>query len=489
MDPIFDQIYTVKENEDNEYISIKKIKQIIKEKSIEFLDFKFCDLFGRVHHYTQTADMASDDLFKTGTGFDGSSIRGFQKINQSDMLMRPDPTTAFIDPFFDHRTMSFMCDIIDPIKRCNYHKDPRFIARKTIEYLQSLGFADKAYFGPEPEFFIFDHVLFDQTHNRAVYEVDSNEAYWNIAKGENNLGHKIAYKQGYFPTSPHDQLHNLRSKMVEVLRSCGVPANLHHHEVATAGQTEIGLDVQELVQQADTLIKYKYIIKNIAKRNNKTVTFMPKPIFMDNGSGMHTHISLWKEDKNVFYDFGQYADLSHLARWFIGGLFAHVEAILAFSAPTTNSYRRLVPGYEAPINLVYSARNRSAAVRIPMYSTSEKAKRIEFRCPDATCNPYLAFSAMIMAGLDGILNQMEPPEPIDDDIYELPKAEKAAIKSTPGSLKESIDGLIRDYEFLLKGNVFTEDFIQSYVEYKQVYEIDQVNLRPHTWEFALYYDL
>ncbi|MBN1698614.1 MAG: type I glutamate--ammonia ligase [Spirochaetales bacterium] len=487
MEAIFEKIYTV--NGEKDYIPISEILSIIKEKHIEFLDLKFSDLFGRFQHYTLTADKADEDLFSVGTGFDGSSIRGFQKINESDMLMRPDPSTAFIDPFFDHRTLSFICDIIDPVKRERYPKDPRFIGQKTIEYLRSTGIADTAYFGPEPEFFIFDSVKYDQTHNKAFYEVDSSEAYWNAGKETENLGYKIPYKQGYFPTSPHDQLHNLRSKMVEILRSCGIQVNLHHHEVATAGQTEIGLEVSDLVHQADTLLHYKYIIKNVAHRYNKTVTFMPKPIFMDNGSGMHIHISLWKEGTNTFYSFGNYADLSETAQYFIGGLFSHIKAVLAFAAPITNSYRRLVPGYEAPINLVYSARNRSAAVRIPMYSASEKAKRIEFRCPDPSCNPYLAFSAMIMAGIDGILNKITPPPPIDDDIYELTPEEKAGIRSTPGSLKEVIDGLEEDYGFLLEGNVFSEALIGSYISYKRKNEIDQVALRPHPWEYSLYYEI
>ncbi|MBN2442182.1 MAG: type I glutamate--ammonia ligase [Spirochaetales bacterium] len=487
MDTIFDPIYTI--SQDTKKITNLNILELIKEYKIEFIDLKFTDMFGRTHHYTQTADKADEELFKVGTGFDGSSIRGYQSINQSDMLMRPDPTTGFIDPFFDHRTMSFFCDIIDPVKRVRYSKDPRYVAYKTLDYLNTTGIADTAYFGPEPEFFIFDKVKYEQTYNRAMYEIDSSEAYWNSGQTGDNLGYKIGYKQGYFPTAPHDQLHNLRSKMVEVLRNCGVNANLHHHEVATAGQTEIGLDIEELVRQADTLIMYKYIIKNVANRFNKTVTFMPKPIFMDNGSGMHTHISLWKEGKNTFYEFNRYADLSDTAVHFIGGLFKHINSVLAFAAPTTNSYRRLVPGYEAPINLVYSARNRSASVRIPMYSSAEKAKRVEFRCPDPTCNPYLAFSAMIMAGIDGIINKIEPPPPMDEDIYELSPAEKKKIQSTPGSLKESIDGLEKDYEFLLKGNVFSKDLINSYIEHKRVSEIDQVALRPHPWEFSLYYEI
>ncbi len=487
MEAIFEPIYQV--NSNKEYTSITEILKIIKERNIEFLDLKFNDLFGRLHHYTITADKADEELFAVGTGFDGSSIRGFQPIHESDMLMRPDPNTAFIDPFFDHRTMTFLCDIIDPVARKRYNKDSRYVGEKAIEYIRSTGIADMAYFGPEPEFFIFDNVHYEQSQNRAFYEVDSSEASWNSSKEENNLGYKIPYKQGYFPAAPHDHLHNLRSKMVEVLRSCGVQVNLHHHEVATAGQTEIGLVVDELVKQADTLIKYKYIIKNVAYRYNKTVTFMPKPIFMDNGSGMHVHVSLWQGSKNIFYDFGRYSDLSNYAQYFIGGLFAHIDAVLAFAAPTTNSYRRLVPGYEAPINLVYSARNRSAAVRIPMYSTSEKAKRIEFRCPDPSANPYLAFAAMIMAGMDGIENMIEPPQPIDEDIYELSPEEKSNIKNTPGTLKEVINGLEHDHKFLMKGNVFTEDLIQSYIQYKRLHEIDQIALRPHPWEYALYYEI
>ncbi len=487
MEAVFEEIYTV--NGDKDFTSIVEILQIIKEKRIEFLDLKFADLFGRLHHYTVTADRAEEDLFATGTGFDGSSIRGFQSINKSDMLMRPDANTAFIDPFFDHRTLSFFCDIVDPVKRQRYTKDPRYVAQRAVEHLRSTGIADTAYFGPEPEFFIFDSVRYEQTQNRALYEVDSSEAYWNSGKGEGNLGYKIGYKEGYFPAAPSDQHHNLRSKMVEVLRSCGVPVDLHHHEVATAGQTEIGLRVDELVEQADALLKYKYIIKNVARRYGKTVTFMPKPIFMDNGSGMHTHISLWQEGKNVFYQFGRYADISETAEYFIGGLFAHIKAVLAFAAPITNSYRRLVPGYEAPINLVYSARNRSAAVRIPMYSESEKAKRIEFRCPDPSCNPHLAFAAMIMAGIDGIENRIAPPDPIDEDIYELNPEEMHSIGLTPGSLRESIDGLEDDNDFLLKGSVFSKELIESYIRYKRKNEIDQVALRPHPWEYSLYYEI
>lgn len=486
MAEVFEGIYKIETN--GKYLSFLDVSEFIKERHIEFLDLKFVDLFGLLQHYTLTADQANEELFSTGIGFDGSSIRGFQKIHESDMLLRPDITTGFIDPFLDHPTLSFICDVIDPVKRQRYLRDPRFVAQKAVDYLASTGIADKAYYGPELEFFIFDQVRFEQTINKASYEVDSMEGFWNSNTNEKNLGYKIRYKEGYFPAPPFDQLHNLRSKMVEVLRSCGVKAEIHHHEVATAGQAEIDLKFDDLVNMADSVVKYKYILKNVAHRYGKTVTFMPKPLFGDNGSGMHVHMSLWNDSKNIFYEFGNYADISKACEYFIAGLFRHIEALSAFVAPTTNSYRRLVPGYEAPINLVYSQRNRSACVRIPMYSKSEQAKRVEFRPPDPACNPYLAFAAMLMAGLDGILNKIIPPRPIDEDIYELPEEEKVKIKSTPASLSEALDGLERDQEFLLKGNVFTEDLIKTYIEYKRKKEIDQVLLRPHPWEFALYFD-
>lgn len=486
MSEVFEDIYRIDTN--GKYLSFLDVSEFIKERHIEFIDLKFVDLFGLLQHYTLTSDQANEELFSTGTGFDGSSIRGFQKIHESDMLLRPDITTGFIDPFFDAPTLSFICDVIDPVKRQRYSRDPRFVAQKSIDYLASTGIAQKAYFGPELEFFIFDSVRFEQTVNRALYEIDSEEGFWNSGKDEKNLGYKIRYKEGYFPAPPFDQLYNLRSKMVEVLRSCGVKAEIHHHEVATAGQAEIDLKYDDLVSMADTVIKHKYILKNVARRYGKTVTFMPKPLFGDNGSGMHTHLSLWKDQSNIFYQFGGYADISKECEYFIGGLFKHIEALLAFSAPCTNSYRRLVPGYEAPINLVYSQRNRSACVRIPMYSGAEAAKRIEFRPPDPACNPYLTFAAILMAGLDGIINKITPDlEPIDEDIYELPEEEKAKIKSTPGSLREVLEGLEKDSEFLLKGGVFTKDLIQTYIEFKRK-EIDQVLLRPHPWEFALYFD-
>jgi glutamine synthetase len=429
-------------------------------------------------------------LFIEGIGFDGSSIRGFQSINESDMLLKPDMNTAFIDPFTDDVTLSFICNVKDPITLKLYSRDPRYVAQKAERYLATTGIADTAYFGPEAEFFIFDDIRFDQSYNHGFYFIDSKEGFWNSGKEENpNLGYKPRYKEGYFPAPPIDSFQNLRSKMVKVMLSIGVEAELHHHEVATAGQAEIDIRYNTLVKTADNLMKYKYVVKNVAYRYNKTVTFMPKPIFMDNGSGMHVHQSLWKDGKNLFYEAGRYGDISKLAEYYIGGLIHHAASLLAFCAPTTNSYRRLVPGYEAPINLIYSQRNRSACVRIPMYSGSEKAKRIELRFPDPSCNPYLAFAAMLMAGLDGIENRIEPPAPIDKDLYELEPEEKAKIKSTPGSLEEVINALEKDYKYLLKGDVFTEDLIEMWIEYKRKREIDVVRLRPHPAEFVLYYDI
>lgn len=466
------------------------ILNFCKERHIEFIDLKFIDLPGLWQHYTLAINQLTEDLFTTGTGFDGSSIRGFQAIHESDMLLRPIIDTAFIDPFMDHPTISFICNVIDPIKRRYYSRDPMFVAQKVEDYLQKTGIADTCYYGPELEFYIFDSVRFEQTYQKGFYEIDSQEGFWNAGAEEKpNLGYKIRYKQGYFPAPPMDSLQNLRSKMVEVLLGMGVNVEIHHHEVGTAGQAEIDMKYGTLVNMANNVMKYKYVTKNVARRYGKTVTFMPKPILMDNGSGMHVHISLWKDERNIFFEQGRYADISRDCEFFIGGLIKHVSSLLAFTSPTTNSYRRLVPGYEAPINLIYSQRNRSACVRIPMYSTSEKAKRIEFRLPDPACNPYLAFSAMLMAGLDGIENETEPPEPIDKDLYELEEEEQALIKSTPGSLEEVINALEKDHAYLLKGNVFTEDLIETYIEYKRKNEIEQVALRPHPWEFALYFDI
>jgi len=471
-------------------MTFRDLTKLIKEKGVEFVDLKFTDLPGLWQHFTIPVKDFSEELFTEGIGFDGSSIRGFQTINESDMLLKPDIDTAFIDPFADDVTLSFICNVKDPITLKIYSRDPRYIAQKAERYLTSTGIADTVYFGPEAEFFIFDDIRFDQTYNHGFYYIDSQEGFWNSGKdGKPNLGYKPRYKEGYFPAPPMDSFQNLRSKMVKVMLSIGVEAEVHHHEVATGGQAEIDIRYNTLVNMADSLMKYKYVVKNVAYRYGKTVTFMPKPIFMDNGSGMHVHQSLWKNGRNLFYEPGRYGDISKLCEYYIGGLIHHAASLLALCAPTTNSYRRLVPGYEAPINLIYSQRNRSACVRIPMYSPSEKAKRIELRFPDPSCNPYLAFSAMLMAGLDGIENQIEPPEPIDKDLYELELEEKAKIKSTPGSLEEVINALEKDHKYLLKGDVFTEDLIEMWIDYKRKKEIDVVRLRPHPAEFALYYDI
>jgi glutamine synthetase len=471
-------------------MTYKDLIKLIKEKGVEFIDLKFTDLPGLLQHFTIPVKEFSEELFIDGIGFDGSSIRGFQSIDESDMLLKPDMNTAFIDPFADDITLSFICNVKDPITLKIYSRDPRSIAQKAERFLATIGIADTAYFGPEAEFYIFDDVRFDQTYNQGFYYIDSQEGFWNSGKDEKpNLGYKPRYKEGYFPVPPMDSFQNLRSKMVKVMLAIGVEAEVHHHEVATGGQAEIDMKYNTLVNIADSLMKYKYVIKNVAHRYKKTVTFMPKPIFMDNGSGMHVHQSLWKNGRNLFYERGRYGEISRLAEYYIGGLIYHAPSLLAFCAPTTNSYRRLVPGYEAPINLIYSQRNRSACVRIPMYSGSEKAKRIELRFPDPSCNPYLAFAAMLMAGIDGIENRIEPPPPIDKDLYELEPAEKAQVKSTPGSLEEVINALDKDHRYLLKGDVFTEDLIGMWIDYKRKREVDIIRLRPHPAEFALYYDI
>ncbi len=471
-------------------MNTKDLTKFVKEHRLEFIDLKFIDIPGMWQHITIPIHQLSEDLFIQGIGFDGSSIRGFQPINESDMLIKPDPETAFIDPFSEDPTLSMICNVKDPITQTPYSRDPRNVGQKAERYLSVSGIADQAFFGPEPEFYIFDDIRFEQTYNTGFYRIDSQEGFWNTGRDEGpNLGYKPRFKEGYFPVPPTDSLQNLRAKMCKVMADIGVPVILHHHEVATAGQCEIGIRTDSLVRTADTLMKYKYVVKNVARRHGKTVTFMPKPIFMDNGSGMHVHQSLWRAGRNLFYDPNGYAGLSTIARHYIGGILHHAPSLLAFTSPTTNSYRRLVPGYEAPINLVYSQRNRSACVRIPMYSPSEKAKRIEFRCPDCSCNPYLAFAAMLMAGLDGIENRIEPPDPIDEDIYELSPEEKKHIKATPGSLGEVLDALERDHAYLLKGDVFTEDLIEVWIEYKRKREDDQIRLRPHPYEFALYFDI
>ncbi|HXK59557.1 MAG TPA: type I glutamate--ammonia ligase [Acidobacteriota bacterium] len=468
----------------------KEVVKWIKDREIQVVDLRFVDLPGLWQHFTVAASEVTEETFSEGFGFDGSSIRGFQQIQESDMLLFPDPNTCFEDPFTQVRTLVIICDVGDPVTGEPYTRDPRFIARKAEKYMASTGIADTAYFGPEPEFFILDEVRFDQTYNKGYYYLDSTEGFWNSGREESpNLGYKPRYKEGYFPVPPMDSLQDIRTEMMLTLQEIGIAAEVHHHEVATAGQCEIDMRFDTLLAMGDKLLKFKYVIKNVARRHGKTVTLMPKPIFMDNGSGMHVHQSLWKDGKNLFYQAGTYADLSRLAVYYIGGLLKHAPALLAFCAPTTNSYRRLVPGYEAPINLIYSQRNRSACIRIPAYSRSEKAKRLEFRSPDPSANGYLAFAAMLMAGLDGIQNKIMPPDPMDKDLYDLGPEDKAKVKSTPGSLEEVLDALEKDHEFLLKGDVFTPDVIETWINYKRTREVDAIRLRPHPYEFALYFDI
>ena len=468
----------------------KQVVNLIRERDIQVVDLRFCDLPGLWQHFTVTAGDVTEEALAEGFGFDGSSIRGFQQIQESDMILFPDATTTFEDPFTKVPTLVLICDVGDPVTGEPYSRDPRYVARKAEKYLKSTGIGDTAYFGPEPEFFVFDDIRFDQTYNQGYYFIDSVEGHWNSGREENpNLGYKPRYKEGYFPVPPMDSLHDIRTEMMLTLIEAGIDVEVHHHEVATGGQCEIDLRFDSLLTMADKLLKFKYIVKNVGRRYGKTVTFMPKPIFMDNGSGMHCHQSLWKEDRNVFYQAGTYADLSEAAVHYIGGILKHAPALLAFCACSTNSFRRLVPGYEAPINLVYSQRNRSACVRIPAYSRSEKAKRIEFRSPDATANGYLAFAAMLMAGLDGIQNKSLPPDPIDKDLYDLPPEEGIEVQLLPGSLPEVLDALEADHEFLLKGDVFTKDVIEMWIGYKREHEVDAVRLRPHPHEFTLYFDI
>jgi glutamine synthetase len=470
------------------------VLRLVQDQGIEVVDFRFCDLPGLMQHFSVPAHELSEDGFTDGYGFDGSSIRGFQEIQESDMLLVPDPSTAVVDPFTQHPTLNINCYVRDPLTGEPYSRDPRYIVQKAAAYVESTGLADTAYFGPEAEFYIFDSVRFDQNQFSGYYFLDSVEGVWNSGRereldGSPNLAYKPRYKEGYFPVAPMDQFQDLRSEMVRVLESVGIEIEVQHHEVGTAGQAEIDMRFDTITRMADKLMLYKYVVKNVARRAGYSVTFMPKPIFMDNGSGMHVHQSLWKGGEPLFFDETGYAGLSDMARWYIGGLLSHAPAILAFSNPTTNSYKRLVPGYEAPVNLVYSQRNRSASIRIPLYSKSPKAKRLEFRCPDPSCNPYLAFSAMLMAGLDGIQNRIEPPTPVDRDLYDLPPEELAKVPQVPGSLNESLAALEADNAFLLKGDVFTPDVIDTWVTFKKEREIDQVQLRPHPWEFYLYYDI
>ncbi|HKJ85013.1 MAG TPA: type I glutamate--ammonia ligase [Spirochaetia bacterium] len=462
---------------------------LMKEENVQIVDLRFMDFPGIWQHFSVPATVIDEDTFEEGLGFDGSSIRGWQAINESDMLVKPVIETAFIDPFMAAKTLVITCNICDPITGEDYTRDPRNIARKAEAYLQSAGIGDIVYFGPEAEFFIFDDVRFDQNEHSGYYYVDSVEGRWNTGREENpNLGYKPRYKEGYFPVPPADSLQDIRSEMTLLLEHIGIAVEAQHHEVATGGQCEIDMRFQPLVEMADNLLKYKYIVKNVARRHNKTVTFMPKPLYNDNGSGMHVHMSIWKDGKNLFFGDG-YSGLSEMAMHAIGGILKHAPAILAFTNPTTNSYKRLVPGFEAPVNLAYSSRNRSASVRIPMYSKSEKAKRFEFRCPDASGNPYLGFSAMLMAAIDGIQNKIDPGEPLDKDIYDLPPEELAKVPTTPGTLREALEALQADHDFLLKGDVFTPDVIETWIDYKMNNEVKALDLRPHPWEFALYYDI
>ncbi len=469
---------------------VENVMKMAEENGAKIVDFRFSDMPGMWHHFSAPIRTLDEDTFEEGVGFDGSSIRGFQSIDQSDMLLIPDPNTAFMDPFMKAPTLVLICDIKDPVTLELYERDPRYIALKAEQYMKSTGIGDTAYFGPEAEFFVFDDVRYSGSENHAFYEVDSSEAAWNMGADEGpNLAHKNRLKEGYFPVPPNDTLQDIRTEMMLEMIDCGVDCEVHHHEVASAGQCELDIRFDTLVVTADKLMKYKYIVKNVARKHGKTATFMPKPVFLDNGTGMHTHQSIWKGEKNIMYQAGTYGDLSQDALFYIGGLLKHAPALLAFTNPTTNSYRRLVPGYEAPINLMYSCRNRSACIRIPMYSSSEKAKRVELRCPDPSCNPYMAFAAMLMAGLDGIQNKIMPPEPIDKNLYDLAPEERSGVAQTPGSLPEALDALEADNEFLLKGDVFTRDVVDNWIEYKRENEVDAIRLRPHPHEFTLYYDI
>ena len=461
-----------------------------REAGVQVVDVKFTDLPGTWQHFSLPLKELTESTFAEGLGFDGSSIRGFQAINESDMLLLPDPATAFVDPCLQVPTLSLTCDIVDPVSGAPYSRDPRYIARKAEAHLVKSGVATTAYFGPEAEFYIFNSVRFDQNAHEGYYHIDSEEGIWNSGAngGGPNLGHRPRHKEGYFPVPPVDRLQDLRSKIMLALIAAGIDVEVQHHEVGTAGQAEIDMRFGPLTRMADQMMMYKYIVKNVCHQHGYTATFMPKPMYGDNGSGMHVHMSLWNEGTNLFFDANGYALLSDTARWYIGGLIKHAAALLAIAAPTTNSYRRLVPGYEAPINLVYSQRNRSAICRIPMYSKSPKAKRIEFRAPDPSSNPYLTFAALLMAGLDGVRNKVEPPKPMDVDLYELEPAERRHVKNTPGSLGEALAALEADHAFLLEGGVFTQDVIDTWLDYKRTREVAPVALRPHPYEFFLYYD-
>jgi glutamine synthetase len=466
----------------------REVLEFAKKNKVQIVDLKFVDLIGTWQHFSIPVNEMTEGLFKDGSGLDGSSIRGWKAINNSDMLVVPDPETACLDPFCAVPTLSLIGNVVDPITRETYDRDPRFIAQKAEKYLQSTKIGDISYWGPEAEFFIFDHARYDQTSHSGYYFIDSEEGVWNMGQEGVNLGGKIRHKEGYFPVAPTDTQQDIRSEMILEMEKAGIQIEKHHHEVATAGQAEIDLRFDSLVKMADKMLMYKYIVKNVARRHGKTVTFMPKPLFGDNGSGMHTHQSIWKDDKPLFAG-KEYAGVSQLCLHYIGGILKHAPALAAFTNPSTNSYKRLTPGFEAPVLLAYSSRNRSAGIRIPMYSPSPKAKRIEVRFPDPACNPYLSFAAMLMAGLDGIENKINPGEPAEKDLYDLEAKEAAKIRTMPGSLDEALNNLEKDHKFLLKGGVFSEDLIEAWIGYKRTREVDTMRLRPHPYEYFLYYDV
>lgn len=468
----------------------QEVLKMIQDQEIELIDLKFVDLYGIWQHCTFHRSLVDEDAFSEGIAFDGSSIRGWKAINASDMLMVPDPATAWIDPFMEEPTLSMICTIKEPRTGELYERDPRSIAQKAIDYLISTGIGDTVFCGPEPEFFIFDSVRFDQEGHQGYYYIDSSEGIWNSGKDDSingNLGYKINYKRGYFPVAPSDMLQDIRSEMLLTMAECGVPIEKHHHEVAAGGQCELGIRFAPLVQAADYVLTYKYVVKNVARKYGKTATFMPKPLHNDNGTGMHSHMSVWKDGQPLFAG-DKYAGLSQMALHFIGGLIRHAPSLLAFTNPTVNSYKRLVPGFEAPVNLAYSAGNRSASIRIPLSGSNPKAKRLEFRCPDPTSNPYLGFSAMLCAGLDGIKNQIDPGEPLDVDIYEMSKEELAKVPKAPASLAEALANLEKDHDFLTAGGVFPEDFISNWIDLKLEGEVKPLSKLPHPYEFELYYD-
>jgi len=475
---------------DQGMVNPSQVIDLCRRQGVQMVDFRFTDVVGTWQHFSAPADELDESMFIEGIGFDGSSIRGFQAIDESDMLLVPDARTARVDPVLHVPTLLLISDIVDPVTRERYTRDPRYIAQKAEGYLAKSGIATTTYWGPEAEFFVFDDVRYDLTQHSAFYSIDSAEGAWNSGRDEKpNLGFKPRHKEGYFPVPPADSLQDFRSELVLKMKEAGIEVEVHHHEVASAGQCEIDLRFTTLTDMGDRMMLYKYLAKMVARQHFKTVTFMPKPIFGDNGSGMHCHQSLWKDEVNLFFDPKGYAQVSDLARYYIGGLLAHSPSLMAFCAPTTNSYRRLVPGFEAPVNLVYSQRNRSAAVRIPVYSTSPRSKRIEYRPPDPSANPYLAFAALLMAGLDGIRRKIDPGDPMDVDLYELPEAEAKKIKQLPGSLDESLAALEADHAFLLEGGVFTPDLIEAWIELKRHKEGDFVRMRPHPAEFYLYFDV